>query len=69
MAQAYWEKKRILGDINPGFDVKKQSKTCLSRYFCVHFKAYCVKTGVLWKYAMYKISPYINNIHTRHFIR
>lgn len=29
----------------------------------------CEKTEVLWKYAMYKIFPHINNIHTRHFIR
>lgn len=29
----------------------------------------CEKTEVLWKYAMYKIYPHINNIHTRHFIQ
>lgn len=53
---------------------KPPAKIKLSLYIkiplCVHIKAYRVieKTEVLWKYAMYKISPH-KNIHTRHFIQ
>lgn len=46
MAQTYWEKKQYYGDIYPAFDDQKnkinKSKIFMQRFFCVHFKAYCV---------------------------
>lgn len=51
--------------------IKKTSVKVLDQDTCVFTLKHivCEKIEVLWKYAMYKISPHINNIHTRHFIQ
>lgn len=76
MAQAYQEKrKEYYGEIfTQRLIFQKKKKKELKLFYqdtsvSTLKHILCEKTEVLWKYAMYKISPHINNIHTRHFIQ
>lgn len=71
MAQAYWEKNNTMETFTQRLMIEKTKVKLLYQDTSVSTLKHIVseKTEVLWKYAIYKISPHINNIHTRHFIQ